>query len=217
MANYPVDNIMTEKEVITPYRSAFYTAHEVRFGAPVEEAYAVAPQAAPAEVKAKCCGGYKKNSAIITIVGILSLLVVAVAAISYIGIASIAKYTAIFGGKGIESTIENAINLFKDGSAEILDYIVPLGILASVVVAFCIFISAIAGLASKGRILFWLAALVALLLAAASAVVYYLSFTSVDLVDFITPGGDYLGIGFIAILGLEFITLILACFANKKA
>lgn len=222
MANYPEKNIVTDSGVVTPYLAAYGTARIERFSKITEDYLYAAPAAAPVAAPVydyaapkKACG-YAKCPAIITIVLILALLVVAFAAISYIGIEAIKDYTTVYGAGTVETMVTDAINLFKDGGTAVLDYIVPIAFLASIVVAFCIFISAIAGLASKNRILFWVAALVMVLLTIASAVCYYISLDKVGFVDFLTPGGDYLQIGFFVVLGLQLITLIVSCFANKK-
>lgn len=224
MANYPEKNIVTEKGVVTPYLNAYGKAFTERFNANEDIFFEAAPanyvaapvtfiDSAPAAIKV--CK-YKKCPAAIVITLILSLLVLAVAAISYIGIEAISKYTTIYGSGTIDTIVTNTINMFKDGATDVLAYVVNIGLLAGIVVAFCIVISAIAGLASRRRILFWVAALIMVLLTVASAVCYYLTLDGVDFVEFLKPTGDYLQIGFFALLGLQVITLIVSCFANKK-
>lgn len=229
MANYPEKNVVTQNGVVTPYLNAYGKAFTERFStdedfffeaspanySPIAGEADPAPEYQPTYAPAKTCG-YKKCPVAIIIVLILSLLVIAFAAISYIGIDAISDYTTVYGVDSIDGMVQDTINLFKDGGAKVLDYIVPIALLAGIVVAFCIFISAIAGLASKGRILFWIAALVMVVLTLASAVCYFISLDSVGFVDFVSPGGDYLQIGFFILLGLQLLTLVVACFANKK-
>lgn len=223
MANYPDKNLVTEKGVVTPYLNAYGKAFTERFNANEDIFFDAAPasyvatpvvfaESAPAK---KVCR-YKKNPVAIVITLILSLLVLAAAAISYIGVEAISKYLTIYGTGTIDTIVTNTINMFKDGATDVLAYVVNIGLLAGIVIAFCIVISAIAGLASKRRILFWVAALIMVLLTIASAVCYYLSLDGVSFADFLAPTGDYLQIGFFAILGLQVLTLIVSCFANRK-
>ncbi|HOK82314.1 MAG TPA: hypothetical protein PLA09_06095 [Clostridia bacterium] len=233
MANYPDKIVVSDKGVVTPYLKAYGSAFAERFGisedryydaapvapveaAPAEEPVYAAPVAAPKAAPAAKCG-YKKCNIVIAIVLFLSLLIIAFAAISYIGIDSIKDYTTIYGGNALDVIIDDVIALFgADAQPEILDYIIPIALLASLVVAFCIFVSSIAGLASRNRIMLWIAALLMFLLTVASAVCYYFSLSEVEITDFIMPGGDYLQIGFFVLLGLQLVTLIVSCFANSK-
>lgn len=203
MANYPEKNIVTEKGVVTPYLHAYGKAFTERFNANEDVYFEAAPANYVAEpvviVESKAPAAkkvcrYKKCPVAIVITFILSLLVLAVAAVSYIGIEAISKYTTIYGSGTIDTIVTNTINMFKDGATDVLAYVVNIGLLAGIVVAFCIVISAIAALASRRRILLWVAALIMVLLTVASAVCYYLTLDGVDFVDFLTPTGDYLQI-----------------------
>lgn len=206
MANYPKANLMTKQEVVTPYKQAYRYAFTERFdhvNEPNPPEYslgdgieAVGSKKRGANVSASKCG-YEKNSAVIVIVLVLSLLAVAFAALSYFELTFL-ESLPVLGG-----TIATVV----DGAIE-LDY-ASIALLASIVVAVTLVITAIIGLAVNGRILYWLAALVAVVLAAVAGVLVLVDAGFDDILG-------TLGYGFIAIIGLELLALICACFANSK-
>jgi len=211
MANYPKSNLVSKQEVVTPYKQAYRYAFTERFdhvyeanlgdgieaiGSKSSVAYA---ESAPAT--ASC--GYKKNPAMIVIALVFALLAVAFAALSYFKL-SFLDSLPVFGGN-IADVVDAAI----DFDISNLVCIANIALLASVVVSVALVVTAIIGLAAKGRILYWIAALVAVVLgvAAGALVLVDAGFDTIL---------DTLGYGFIAIVGAELLALVFACFANSK-
>lgn len=201
MANYPKSNLVTKDEVVTPYKQAFSYAFTERFER-VGEVYIAADEAV-ADAPVVAARGFKKNPAIIVISMIFALLAVAFAALSYFEMAFLADFD-IFGG-----TLKNAVDAAIAFDVTDLVCIANIALLASVVGALALVLTAIIGLAANGRTLYWIAGLV--------SVVFGLAAGALVLVD---AGFDTiletLGYGYIALAGAELLAFIFACFGNCK-
>jgi uncharacterized membrane protein len=206
MANYPKTNLMTKDEVVTPYKQAYRYAFTERFDhvtGPNEPAFALGDgieavgtkkgESKPALVKA----GFKKNPAAIVIALIFALLAIAFAALSYFKM-SFLDSLDVFGGT-IADVVDNAIDL---------NY-ASIALLASLVGALALVLTAIIGLAAKGRTLYWIAGLVAVVLALAAGALQLIDVGFDDILG-------SLGYGYIALAGAELLAFISACFGNIK-
>ena len=199
MANYPKNNLMTKDEVVTPYKQAYRYAFTERFDR-VGEVFVSADGEVAAPAAAR---GFKKNPAIIVISMVFALLAVAFAALSYFEMAFLADFD-VFGGT-LKDVVDKAI------AFDVTDLvcIANIALLASVVGAVALVLTAIIGLAAQGRTLYWIAGLV--------SVVFGLAAGALVLVD---AGFDTiletLGYGYIALAGAELLAFIFACFGNCK-
>jgi|AGTN01.3.fsa_nt_gi hypothetical protein len=208
-------------DVVTPYLDAFRNAWTARFQRPLfPEAPAViaspaaafvAPMAVPA-ARAK----YKKNAAVLVFTLIFALLAVIVAAANYVldKLTFLGDYSSY-----VTAYTDTSVDLLGFGTPDFaaLSTLVPYVFAASAVLALVTAIVAIAALASKKRLLVWIAALLAFVFGLGVALVPMIDIGFGDLTGLITPDGILLGIGFFILLGCELAAFILSCFGNKKA
>lgn len=208
MANYPKYNMVSRDEVVTPYKQAYRHAFTERFDHVYEanlgdgiEAIGTkygTPKAVVAAAPAAVASGYKKNPAMIVISLVLALLAVAFAALSYFKL-SFLDSLPVLGGT-VADIVDGAIDL---------DY-ASIALLASVAGSLALVLTAIIGLALKGRTLYWIAGLVAVALGLAAGVLVLVDAGFGDILG-------TLGYGFIAIVGAELLAFVVACFGNSKA
>ncbi|MFA5449081.1 MAG: hypothetical protein WC292_01385 [Clostridia bacterium] len=217
-----VDDVVYEGELVnlsSPYVTAYYEAMEKRFGkrpvtsAPVQ---AATPVAAPAVTKRY----FKRRTVIISLILILSVLVIAFAAISALGkIDAIDDYVKVVHFDSVRDIGEDVVALFSKDDVAIMEYVAPIAFLLSLVLAVVVLILAIVAFGAKKRIHIWIAALLALVLGLASGAAWVmLTKAKPDaIVDFISPTvAEGLQYGYVIVVGLQLLTFIFSCFAYKR-